>query len=123
MDVIYEYTRAQALSDGVLVDVSEMAKEAGICHPTAVTAAVWNNHIRVPDGVSGQDVIGRLWDVLWMFTMEVHRLPKTMVTNLVFYQVLVRNDESEPKPVQLKAFCGPGDDERPVITIMLLDEW
>jgi hypothetical protein len=28
--VISTYTRAQALEDGVLVDVSEMAKEAGI---------------------------------------------------------------------------------------------
>jgi hypothetical protein len=28
-EVIYAYTRAQALEDGVLVDVSEMAKEAG----------------------------------------------------------------------------------------------
>ena len=29
-DVIYSYTRAQALADGVLVDVSERAKRAGI---------------------------------------------------------------------------------------------
>jgi len=28
--VIYAYTRAQAIEDGVLVDVSKMAKEAGI---------------------------------------------------------------------------------------------
>lgn len=28
--VVFSYTRAQAIEDGVLVDVSEMAKEAGI---------------------------------------------------------------------------------------------
>ena len=40
-DVIYQYTRAQAIEDGVLIDVSETAREAGITFPTAVTAAVW----------------------------------------------------------------------------------
>ena len=35
--VIYTYTRAQAIEDGVLVDVSTLAAEAGIRYPTAVT--------------------------------------------------------------------------------------
>ena len=37
-DLIYSYTRAQALADGVLVDVSQMASEAGFRYPTAITA-------------------------------------------------------------------------------------
>jgi hypothetical protein len=37
-DLIYAYTRAQALADGVLVDVSQMAREAGFKFPTAITA-------------------------------------------------------------------------------------
>ena len=41
--VISAYTRAQAIADGVLVDVSEMAREAGLKHPTALTATVWRN--------------------------------------------------------------------------------
>ena len=40
-EIIYPYTRAQALEDGVLVDVSEIAKEAGIKFPVALTAAVY----------------------------------------------------------------------------------
>jgi type I site-specific restriction endonuclease len=32
-DVIYSYTRKQAIEDGVLVDITEMAKEAGIKYP------------------------------------------------------------------------------------------
>ena len=43
--VISQYTRAQAIEDGVLIDVSKMAKEAGFTIPVAVTAAVWNEHI------------------------------------------------------------------------------
>src|SRR5713226_2372951 len=66
-DVIYAYTRAQALEDGVLVDVSETAKEAGINFPVALTATVWGQYVEVPEGVTGQDETGRLWDILWMF--------------------------------------------------------
>jgi len=34
--VIHTYTRAQAIEDGVLIDVSEMAREAGFRWPVAV---------------------------------------------------------------------------------------
>lgn len=122
MDVIYAYTRAQALDDGVLIDVTETAKEAGIRHHTAVTAAVWHEYVRVPNGVTGQDERGRLWDILWMFWIAVRRLPKDQGSDLLLYQLLVRNDETEPKEVTLKAVCGPGDKLEPVITIMLPDE-
>lgn len=62
--LIFSYTRAQALADGVLVDVTVAAKEAGFVIPVAVTATVWAAYVRVPDGVVGQDEGGRLWDVL-----------------------------------------------------------
>ena len=65
--VIFAYTRAQAIEDGVLVDVSEMASEAGLKHPTALTAAVWAEYVQVPKGVKCQDEQGRLWDILNMF--------------------------------------------------------
>ena len=75
MEVIYSYSRAQAIEDGVLVDVSEMATEAGFKHPTALTRAVWDDCVRVPEGLSDQDEEGRLWDVLWMsaFAIRKHR--------------------------------------------------
>ena len=40
-EVIDAYSRAQALEEGVLVDVSVLAREAGIKFPVAVTRAVW----------------------------------------------------------------------------------
>jgi hypothetical protein len=40
-DLIYRYTRADALRDGVLIDVSEVAREAGFKWPVALTAADW----------------------------------------------------------------------------------
>lgn len=67
-DVIAGYSRAQALEDGVLIDVSDTAREAGFKFPVAITQAVWDRYI-IPselDANYGQDERGRLWDTLWM---------------------------------------------------------
>jgi hypothetical protein len=64
-NLIHAYTRVQAIADGVLIDVSETAKEAGFHIPVALTAGVWARYVEVPEGVSGQDEKGRLWDLLW----------------------------------------------------------
>ena len=117
--VIFSYSRAQAIADGVLIDVSEMAQEAGIKYPTAVTSAVWHDYVEVPEGVEGQDERGRLWDVLTMFCFAARQGRRG--TELV-YDLLVRNDNTSPQPVSLKAICGPGDTPEPVLTIMMPDE-
>ncbi|MCP4987620.1 MAG: hypothetical protein GY928_16640 [Colwellia sp.] len=39
---IFSYTREKMIQDGVLVDVSETAVEAGIIFSTAVTRTVWD---------------------------------------------------------------------------------
>ena len=68
VEVIACYTRTEALADGVLVDVSEMAREAGIRYPVAVTRRVWGEVVtpKQEDRPAGQSEAGRLWDVLWM---------------------------------------------------------
>jgi hypothetical protein len=117
--LVYAYTRAQALEDGVLVEVSEMAKEAGIRFPVAVTSAVWGGVVE-PDEKSkalGQSVEGRLWDVLWMFSLAARRCSGDMV----HFELIVANGRRRIRQ-RLKAVIGPGDDPAPVITIMLPDE-
>ena len=71
--VIYSYTRAQALKDGVLVDVSKLATEAGFTVPTVVTQAVWSDCCewtaaddKAKRRFTGQSATGRTWDVVWM---------------------------------------------------------
>ena len=54
-DLIHRYTRADAIRDGVLIDVSETAREAGIRWPVALTAAAWAQCVAVPAGVVCQD--------------------------------------------------------------------
>ena len=117
--VIFSYTRAQAIADGVLVDVSEMASEAGIKHPTAVTAAVWGEFVRVPEGVEHQDEKGRRWDIVNMFRFATKQ---SKGGTELHFNLLVRNDNTAPKLVTLKAICSPGDTPEPVLTIMLPNE-
>jgi hypothetical protein len=120
-EIIDVYTRAQAIADGVLVDVSATAKEAGIRYPVALTRAVWEKCVVVPPGVLCQDEAGRLWDVLWLLACAARRSEGGPE---VRFSIHVRNDNREETPplVRLKARCEPGDNLEPVITMMLPDE-
>ena len=119
-DVIYAYTRAQAIEDGVLVDVTTMAKEAGFRWPVALTRTVWNSYVEIPEGVTGQDESGRLWDILNLLRFACRKANGQEF----LFKLHVRSDNREGLPplVELKAICGPGDDEQPVITVMLPSE-
>ena len=120
--VIFSYTRAQAIADGVLVDVSELAKEAGFKYPIALTSAAWADCVTVPEGADDQDEIGRLWDVLNVLRFTVQGQAGWRDQADVRFTVSVRTGEVTSEDVQLKALCGPGDNAEPVITIMLPDE-
>lgn len=116
-EYISVYTRAQAIEDGQLVDVSSVAKEAGIKFPVALTRSVFDAYVSVPPGVECQDEAGRLWDILWMLRLAGRRGGET-----IQYSLYVRNDNRRPRRVSLKAICGPGDTLDPVITVMLPNE-
>jgi hypothetical protein len=120
-DLIHRYTRADALRDGVLIDVSATAREAGFKYPVALTAAAWAQCVAVPPGVLCQDEAGRLWDVLTMLRVAVRGLSDG--ARELRFGVHVRNDNRGRTPplVHLKALCGPGDEGEPVITVMLPD--
>jgi hypothetical protein len=121
-EVISSYTRAQALEDGVLVDVSAIAKQAGIKFPVAMTSTVWGEYVEVPEGVKCQDERGRLWDILWIFRCAAAGFNG----DTLLFELYVRNHNRERLDrrdmVTLKAVCGPGDTLDPAITIMLPDE-
>ena len=120
-DLIHSYTRADALRDGVLIDVSAVAREAGFRYPVALTRAAWGRCVTVPPGVLCQDEAGRLWDVLWMLHGAIARQGGGRV---VAFALHVRNHNRERTPplVRLKAVCGPGDRGEPVVTVMVPGE-
>jgi len=73
-EIVYAYTRSQAVADGFQVEVTKTAQEAGIQIPHVPDRAVFDNYVTVPEGVSGQDEAGRLWDLIWMTRMPSCRL-------------------------------------------------
>jgi hypothetical protein len=134
------YSRAQAIADGLLVDLSTatddkgqpLCEQAGFKVPVAITRTAWAQTIEVggtwkPDGDGevlelngGQSLTGRLWDLLWMLRVASG---KAVCTDRVDFQVLVDVDgDGRHKTVKLWAFCGPGDDAQPVITILVEEE-
>lgn len=121
-DLIYSYTRAMALADGVLVDASSMAKEAGFKVPLALTTAVyegcvaWTEHDEATKG-GGQSEDGRLWDVLWL---AFHAARRTDGNSAAFsvYRIPREGASLEPSKQDLVLMIHPGDQGEAVCTIM-----
>jgi hypothetical protein len=118
MEVVFRYSREQAIEDGVLIDAGVLAYEAGFRYSVALTAAAWNLCVAVPASCPWQDERGRLWDVLNVLRVNARRRSSSTVE----FSVLVQNDQSGPQLITLQAVCGPGDDLEPVITVMLPGE-
>jgi len=121
-EIIYTYTRAQAIADGYQIDVSSVAAKAGIRFPVFITRGVFENYVAVPPDVTGQDEAGRLWDVVWMLRFAIRKAAHGQ--NRLPFALYVRNDNHRPKLVKLIAVCSARDmdDPQPAITVMMPDE-
>lgn len=121
MDIVYSYTRKQAIEDGVLIDVTETAKEAGFVIPVAVTNGLYSEYLEPSQSLKerGQSVNGRLWDVLFMLYLKIHNCPKA---NTVIYKVAFEKENGCTADVNLKAVIDGGDNGSPVLTIMKENE-
>jgi hypothetical protein len=122
-EVIFAYTRSQAVADGVQVEVTKTATEAGISFPVFLTRGVFDSFVTVPDGVTGQDEAGRLWDIVWMLRFAILKArPGVQRIPVVLY--VRQSDIQRPQLIKLIATCGPldVDDPQPAITVMLPDE-
>jgi hypothetical protein len=121
-EVIYAYTRKQAIADGFQVEVTKTAQEAGIRFPVFITRTAFDAYVTVPPNVSGQDEAGRLRDVVWMLKLAIRKAAQGQ--DRLPFALYVRNDNRAAKLVKLVAMCGSLDidDPQPAITIMLPDE-
>jgi hypothetical protein len=124
---ISTYTRAMAIEDGVLIDITDIAKTAGLKFPVAVTHTVWNLYIEWKQGDSDQqthqDQSGRLWDIVWMARHGISGA-KDQSSQIHFYLDCIPRDGKSKRgiPITLKLHLGPGDQGEPVLTIMLPEE-
>jgi hypothetical protein len=128
-EVIYSYTRTQSIDDGVLIDVSDTAAEAGIKFPVAVTQAVWDQYIEwAPEDSERQtyqDQSGRLWDVLWMARVGLQSAANrgdVTQTLYEFYCIPRDGKARQSKRTTLKIIVGSGDQGEGVLTILLPHE-
>lgn len=125
-ELIYSFSRAQALEDGVLIDVTETAQEAGFKLPVALTSAAWAQTVEWTDADSKrqtpQDESGRLWDVLWMAYLAAKRASGGCRVQFNVLVVPRGGAARRPRLMALVMQIGPGDDGEPVITIMLPNE-
>jgi len=120
-DVIYTYTRAQALEDGVLVDLNQWIpqKESGFKYPTACTASVFAIiEAAVKNKKHCNDFKGVIWDILWMSRKYVIARPDA---SAVLFKVKITG-AGKKSLYTFKMMCGPGDKAEPVMTLMLPDE-
>jgi hypothetical protein len=119
--VIYAYSRTQAITDGVLVDVTETAEEAGFKLPVAITEALHSRltPTRADQGI-GQDYDARLWDVLWIAALTIKLADPgtdTVSFTVALQQADVKSGQPRNSNLHLRAVCDPGDDGEPVVTI------
>jgi hypothetical protein len=121
--LISSYTRAEALADGVLVDVTEAAREAGFLLPVALTRAAWDLCVAMSPAAERacNDERGRLHDVLWMLRWAIARSRGSGGSEIRF-ELLCVTDSVRPSLVILRSIVGPGDDGQPVVTVMLPGE-
>ncbi len=134
-NVIYTYSTKQAVEDGVLVKVDQkISSEAGIKYPVYLTRAVYDKYVCVPKGLEGlQDVDGRLWDLLYMFTLQA----KKSAGGVLIFTFISQHPsfdwekhesrvfgDSNSRNVSLRAECRAQDfdDPSPAIFIMKPDE-
>lgn len=121
-EVIYSYSRAQAIEDGELIDLTEWARETGFKFPVAITRAAFDEFIAWPEGLRpdlGQSERGRGHDVLWMLSCAIRA---SQGGSRVDFKLSRVGADGRSRVGALYSLCGPGDTPEPVITIMLPEE-
>ena len=135
MKTIFTYTRKQAIEDGVLVDLNqkptaedpniddldELCRNAGFKYPIAITYAAFLKYVALTPAAerAGNDIKGRLWDILTMLRFAIRGSSNTDQITFEFRCVTTR---IRPSRCFLKAVVGGGDNGEPVITLMEVTE-
>jgi hypothetical protein len=126
-DLIHSYTRADAIEDGSLVDVTTMAADAGFSVPVALTRAAWVDCVEWSaedsDRIVHQDESGRLWDVLWMAGLAARSHKEADRVSFTVHRVPRHGGTEQPVRVGLLLDIGPGDEGEAVVTIGFAEDF
>jgi len=123
---IHVYTRSQAVEDGVLVDVTTIAMEAGFRIPVTMSYAAWADAVEWTEVNSKrqtqQDQESRLWDVLWMAYLAARSNAQVSRKAFQLLRIPLDGRHVRARLTTLYVQIRPGDEGEPVITIMLPNE-
>ena len=120
-NVIFSYTREQAIEDGVLIDVTEQAAQIGFKVNTCVTDHLYGDYLAPPAGLEGegQSLEGRLHDLLFRTLIAAK---SSSAGDRVEFDVLFLMKPGRWDTVHVLAIMGPGDHGEPVLTITLPED-
>lgn len=126
--VIHAYTRAEAIDDGVLVEIPESAsRAAGFKVPVAMTATAWG--ATVGFGTDLAELLAKATAVLAAAMLEYrqseHRARMGLsgpVGDRLAFAYDAEREDGGVDIVQLVLVIGPGDNAEPVGTVMLPGE-
>ena len=120
-ELIYSYTRKQALEDSILIDISQQAKESGFKIPAAVSDNLFHQYIKPPEGLEGegQSARGRIHDVLHMLKVAI---ASNKNESMLFFDVLFLMRQGRHEKVSIYGEIGPDDDGHPCLTICLPED-
>lgn len=113
-DLIFSYSRADAIRHAVLIDVSARAKLLGYCIPVALTAGL---HDALTAGASDETEISARVDLLLIALCDSTAGSPGAGNRLDF---VIKAPSLTP--LSAWAWCGLGDTPAPVLTVMLPHE-
>lgn len=123
-DLLYSYSRAQAIADGVLIDVTDLARTLGFRIPVALTNGVDALLYAIPDA-SDETPEHRLRYLLNILRRGIDyacRNTEADFDTLLFDVGFADQETGRSSTQKLKAMSHPGDNGEPVLTILLPDE-
>lgn len=111
-DLIFSYSRKEAIEDGTLVDITAIAGTCGFRLNTCITEAIYNTLCNKTVNCEGIDKNIRymLREVYAFIQANKHKQSDRL-------DVPLRLPGSEKERDVLRVVVGPGDDEKPVLTI------
>lgn len=122
-DMIYSYSRADAIKDGVLVDVTAQAKKRHFGVPVAVTEAVHKMIETIPAHRRNMESAESRLDLIlasFFMAIKAYGQPTSEITAKV--PIIEFQSGTPLRDPLLKLAASPGDHGELVITIMFPDE-
>lgn len=121
-EVIDRYTRADAIRDGILIDLTANFPDISrqlYKYPVSCTAAVWSIvEAAVASARHCNDYPGMVWDLLWMSQKgTIRRIDDTQH----IFRVIITG-AGRKRYHDFKIMCHGGDQGEPVLTILLPEE-